>query len=316
MTKTILMATCAVALVSCGKQDGAGDPAMNAAAIEESAAGSAADSMVSELPGPPAVRYEAPAERFSPNVGVTAAPGVAFNYRYAFRVPNTAIARVQEQHAQMCEKLGIDRCRITGMRYRLIDEDNVSAMLALKLDPTLARQFGKDSISRVSEAEGMLVDSEIAGIDAGSAIASSTRMITALQDQLRKFETQLRDARSASERETIRQQIEQVQSQIRARQTTRSEEQESLATTPMVFNYGSGRVVPGFDNRSPLRDAFAMAGDAFESILAGIIIVLGALLPIAAIVLVLLWLWRRLRIGGRREQPSSGAASEPKVETL
>ena len=51
-----------------------------------------------------------------PNVGPTAAPGVAFNYRYAFRLPAERIAQVQEQHARTCEGLGVARCRITGMR--------------------------------------------------------------------------------------------------------------------------------------------------------------------------------------------------------
>ena len=38
-----------------------------------------------------------------PNVGPTAAPGVAFNYRYAFRLPAERIAQVQEQHAPVGE---------------------------------------------------------------------------------------------------------------------------------------------------------------------------------------------------------------------
>ncbi len=60
-----------------------------------------------------------------PNVRVSAAPGVAFNYRYAFRVPDAKIAAVQEEHAAACETLGLSRCRITGMRYSLIDEDQL-----------------------------------------------------------------------------------------------------------------------------------------------------------------------------------------------
>lgn len=53
----------------------------------------------------------------APGIAVTAAPGVAFNYRYGFRLPPRAIAAVQEAHASTCEKLGIARCRITGMDY-------------------------------------------------------------------------------------------------------------------------------------------------------------------------------------------------------
>lgn len=252
---------------------------------------------------PPAVRMQesaadAEVSQLQPSVGVTAAPGVAFNYRYAFRLPNTAIGKVQEQHAQMCEKLGLDRCRITGMRYRLIDEDNVSASLQLKLDPTLARQFGKDAVARVGEAEGMLVDSEISGVDAGSQIKTATKSIARNRDALAQLERQLADARTATDRESIREQIAELQRQINATSDTRADSEESLATTPMTLDYGSGRSVPGFDDRSPLRDAFRQAGAAFENILAGVIIVLGAILPFALIVGLALWLWRRFRPAG------------------
>src|SRR5687768_3770677 len=52
-----------------------------------------------------------------PGIAPTAAPGVAFNYRYAFRLPGENISRVQEEHAQACEKMGIELCRITAMNY-------------------------------------------------------------------------------------------------------------------------------------------------------------------------------------------------------
>ena len=34
-----------------------------------------------------------------PNINVSAAPGVAFNYRYAYRLPNSRISAAQEAHA-------------------------------------------------------------------------------------------------------------------------------------------------------------------------------------------------------------------------
>src|SRR6185369_12729926 len=98
-----------------------------------------------------------------------------FNYRYAFRLPAERIASVQEEHQQACEKLGINRCRITGMRYRLVGSNEVEARLAFKLDPAIARQFGKDGAASVARADGMTVDSEISGVDAASAIRQASR---------------------------------------------------------------------------------------------------------------------------------------------
>lgn len=124
-------------------------------------------------------------------VSVTAAPGVDFNYRYAFRLPNARIAAVQEEHAQACERLGISRCRITGMRYRVIDEDNVSAMLALKLEPSLARTFGKDAAAAVRRSEGMLIDTEISGVDVSPRLSRTSKEIAEGRAELARLEAQL-----------------------------------------------------------------------------------------------------------------------------
>src|SRR5690349_9797876 len=61
----------------------------------------------------------------APGVTPTAAPGVAFNYHYAFDLPGLRISAVQEQHAASCERLGVSRCRITGMNFEQNGEDDV-----------------------------------------------------------------------------------------------------------------------------------------------------------------------------------------------
>jgi len=162
--RILLLATACLGLAACGKApDSASDSSTTEAqprAVSERMAPS-----YDVAPGttPPAV---APG-----GIAVTAAPGVAFSYHYAFRLPSARIAAAQEAHAQACEKLGIARCRITGMRYRLLGENNVEAMLAFKLDPAIARAFGKNGIGVVEAAQGTLVDAEITGTDAGAEIS-------------------------------------------------------------------------------------------------------------------------------------------------
>ena len=78
-----------------------------------------------------------------PDISPTAAPGVAFNYRYAFRLPSERIEEVQERHAAGCEALGPNRCRITGMLYRVVGDGDIEATLSFQLDPAIARRFGR-----------------------------------------------------------------------------------------------------------------------------------------------------------------------------
>ncbi|HEX8534161.1 MAG TPA: hypothetical protein VF662_08340 [Allosphingosinicella sp.] len=245
-------------------------------------------------PAPPPPPVSRSQTNGGPSIGPTAAPGIAFNYRYAFRLPGERISAVQEQHAAACEKLGLDRCRITGMRYRLLGEEDVEAFLAFKLDPAIARQFGKNSIESVTRAEGMLVDSEISGEDAGADIERATRNVSQLEEDLRRIETQLaRPGLRAAERAELQIQADQIRGSIRATRANREERRESLAKTPMVFQYGSGDVAPGFDNRSPLKTALKDAQENFVSGFATLLVILVTLLPWAIVLGFLYWLFRR-----------------------
>lgn len=239
----------------------------------------------------------------APGIAPTAAPGVAFSYRYAFRLPAQKIAAVQEQHAQACEKLGISRCRITGMRYRLVNQRDIEAMLAFKLDPMIARQFGKTGIEAVTGSEGMLVDSEISGVDAGAAIKTANRNAADLGDELKKVEEQLaRPGLPSAERVNLQSRAEELRQSIRANSANRQEQEESLATTPMVFHYGSGDLVPGFDTNSPIRAALKSAGENFVGGVAILFLIVITLLPWLIVGALAWWLFKW---GRRRFRPTA-----------
>jgi len=229
----------------------------------------------------------------TPDISPTAAPGVAFNYRYAFRMPAEAIASVQEQHASACEKLGPARCRITGMRYRLVNKTDVEGMLAFKLDPMIARQFGKAGVASVDQAGGLLIDSEISGEDAGSAIQTAGRREQQLRDELAATDKQLTaKGLTASERERLSEQAAQIRQSIRANADEKTDRQESLASTPMTFTYGSGDLIPGFDTRTPLKAAIQQAGNNFISGITILFIILVTLLPWALLLGLCWWIYR------------------------
>ncbi len=238
------------------------------------------------------------ADGAGPDVSVTAAPGVAFNYRYAYRLANARIQAAQEAHAQMCERLTIARCRITGMRYSLVNERDISASLELKLDPAIARQFGKDATRVVTEAEGMLVDQQISGIDVAPTIEGANRGRAQLQDELDRINRELaRPGLANVVRDRLLSEAQQLRSQMRALGEQRQAAEDSLATTPMAFFYGSGQTVPGFEDEKPIVRAWGRAGRNFQEAV-GFLIVAGAtLLPWALLIGLLVWLWRRFGVG-------------------
>ncbi|MBV9932415.1 MAG: hypothetical protein JO013_15930 [Alphaproteobacteria bacterium] len=234
-------------------------------------------------------------------IAPTAAPGVAFNYKYAFRLPAERISAVQEEHAQACEKLGLARCRITGMYYHLTGDHDVEARLDFKLDPAIARAFGKEGIAAVAHADGRLVTSEISGTDAGAVIERVNRSQADQAEALRKIEAQLaRPGLPGRERAELQNQAQQIREAMAAGKAEKSEKQESLARTPMTFAYESGDMAPGV--RRSLSDGFANLVGALEWMLLALITVLPWL-----VVAGVAWLgWRRF---GRRRPTADAAAA-------
>ena len=232
-----------------------------------------------------------------PNISVSAAPGVAFNYRYAYRLPNARIQVAQEAHATMCEKLGIARCRITGMRYSLVNERDVSASLELKLDPAIARAFGKDATKVVTQSEGMLVDQQISGVDAGASIEHANSGRAQLQDELDRVNRELaRPGLSNVVRDRLLSEAESLHSQMNALGEQKKADEELLATTPMAFYYGSGKAIPGFEEATPLSDAFSQAAYNFLSTLGFLIVAIAVLIPWLLIAALVYWAYRRARV--------------------
>jgi hypothetical protein len=229
-------------------------------------------------------------ESGGPNVAPTAAPGVAFNYHYTFRLPADRIIGVQEEHAQACEKLGVARCRITGMHFRRTGDDDIEAQLDLKLDPAIARAFGKQGTDMVTRADGLLAEAEIKGEDVGTAIAAANREQGQQAEQLRRIETQLaRPGLGSAERAQLQADAQRIREATAASQVGKAEAQESLACTPMTFAYESGAMAPGI--RRSLRTGFSNLVDG----LAMMLVLAITLLPWVVVGLLLWWAIRFFR---------------------
>jgi hypothetical protein len=278
--------------------------------------------MTSQMPSAPQARMvgesasadvEAARAGAGPNVAPTAAPGVAFNYRYAFRLPAPRVAAVQEQHAQMCERLTVARCRITGMYYHVLGNDDIEARLELKVDPEAARLFGRQAVEAVVRAEGMLTESEISGVDVGTGIRQATRGLAELTAELQRIEARLaRGGISADERARLDYEAQQLRERIRALRDSREAQEETLATTPMVFQYGSGDLVPGFEPPVGVGQALARGWANFLEGGTVLLVILVTILPwaLAALILSMIFLFARRRWFPKKPTPAEAAESE------
>jgi len=248
----------------------------------------------------------------APGIVPTAAPGVAFNYRYGFRLPDTNISAAQETHAVACEKLGLSRCRITGMTYRLDDRDRVDATLALSIDPLLARSFGRDAIAVVEKRDGRLRYAEITGDDQNPALDEAARRQGNANKNIAQLEADLAKAKSENERVQIREQIRQLRAEIQAAQSAAAESEARIQRTPMTFSYaGGGASGRGFAGENPAQEAWYLFVDSLATMVGFGLKLLAVALPWLLLIAALVALARsRLTTPLRRWWREGGAKPE------
>jgi len=249
----------------------------------------------------------------SPDISPTAARGVAFMFSYDYSLDDGLISEVQEAHAASCEKLGVERCRITGLRYEIDDQDQVSGMLQVKLDPRIARQFGKNATSLVEQKDGKLVTAEFRGDDVGTQIGAAQGRQADLQSRIAEMERRLASMNAGDREATqLQVQIDALRRELSGDRAVISQAQQQLANTPLTFNYYGEGGIAGFDE-NPIEQSWRLMVESFVLMVSVLLKVAGALLPWAALLVLLLLLWGsrpirsarnwwRQRMGYDREQ--------------
>lgn len=249
----------------------------------------------------------------APDISPTAAPGVAFNYAYEFSLPDDRISLAQEAHATACERLGLTRCRISGMSYSVDQNEQVIAELDLKLDPLIARQFGKSAQQVVVGNDGKLIRLDIGSSDEGQAIEQATTNKAAISTQIAQLQRELATAKPGSDaRANILSQIQALQQQASAQTQAVATSQAALASTPMKLHYYGRGGVPGFRG-NPVREAWHTFVVTVVAIVGIILQALAVLIPLALLLGLLIGLWRtrpvrtvRRWVKGRQEGDNGG----------
>lgn len=227
-----------------------------------------------------------------PNVSPSAAPGVALNFAYDYNLPDERISVAQEAHAQECEKLGLARCRITAMSYSLDQNEQVTAELDLKLDPAIARQFGKSAQQLVQANDGKLIRLQIGSSDEGHAIQQSSQQKTDALTQMSELQKQLAKAKPGSaEHENLANQIHSLQQQAAEQSHAIQASLAALATTPMALHYYGRGGVPGF-RANPIREAWRTFATVVVWLVGILLQALAVVIPGGLLIALFIALWR------------------------
>ncbi len=283
MRKVLLAGVALLAVAACSKSEQ--DSVQRDNSAVELAKPEAADAASAERSG------ETP-----PDIGQNVAPGVAFNFSYAFSLPEAKIAETQEAHATLCGKLGIARCRVTGITFNKERDGNIDARLSFKVDPAIALSFGRDATDLVERAEGKLETSNVTGEDVGSQIVEGDKSAAQLKADLARIEVQLKIPKLSSQ---VRQQLldegREIRNQLASLRSNRDDQVESLATTPLIFTYEPSETVMGFERGSAIQTGLSAGGMSLKAVTTLLAVILGAVGPWALAAGLGIWGWRRFR---------------------
>jgi len=264
----------------------------------------------------PAVNEEAADAAAAPRIGIEAAPGVAFDYAYTFRLADDRISKVQEEHATACETLGIQRCRIVDVRYQLTDEKLVEAQTQFKLEPGIARKFGANAIASVEKAEGVLADASIAGEDVGTEILASQQRSAGSAAEIARLEERLKSGGlDKHERAELLAQIGQLRGEIGNEREARRGGEARIAWTSVAFNYASDGGLPGIGHENPFASASETLMRSGSTALSFVLTLGAALLPWALLLGLFVAFWRsRFMVAVRKQmrvEAGTGDAGTP-----
>ncbi len=280
MKKILLAATAMLAVTACSKSE---DAAQNAATATESVAADASASVKDEGSTPP-------------DIAANVAPGVAFDFAYAFSLPEAKIAQAQEAHAALCGKLGISRCRVTGLTFSKERGGDITANMSFKIDPALALSFGRDATELVERVDGKLETSHVSGEDVGSEIVAGDKNAAQIRADLARIDVQLAIPKLSSQvRQQLLEEARDLKSQLASIRSDRDDQVESLATTPIQFSYEPSEAVFGFQRGSAMQTGLSTGSASLGAMSTVLATVIGGVGPWAILIGFGVWLFRRLR---------------------
>lgn len=224
------------------------------------------------------------------NAEAFASTGTGFDYRYAYRLPGAKVKGVLQSNADACDRIGPARCRILAMRYRVDDGNRTRAVLTVRIDPSIARQFGDAVTRNVASTYGVLTDTEISGTDS-TAAARSLAVVKRLQDQLQ-------NAR-ASTAPDAQPRVARLQNALAVIAEVEASQGQTLATVPMLFTYESSSALSGLGSSEA---NFQTAGQTLENSVAQLVQLLASVGPWCLLMLVVVLLLRWI-IHGRAIGP-------------
>lgn len=211
-------------------------------------------------------------------------PKIAYVYNYGFSLPGENIAKLQQEHADLCEQQGPYTCRILAMDHYGDEGEYARGTLQLAVAANKARTFGAQLTPEAEMLDGEQASHSIEGEDLSKQIVDTEarlRARTVLRDRLLEV---LRTRKgSVAELVEAERSVAQVNQEIDQARSWVEEMKTRVAYTRMNITYETGTAPTG-DFLSPIQGALGSLGSILGWVIATLIVLGAAALPILGVV--------------------------------
>ena len=231
----------------------------------------------------------------SPAPVEAALPRIAYTYRIGFRLPASAIARVQEAHLALCDRLGTRRCQIVEMQRSSAEDSYSGGSLKLRVAADIARRFQSDLTQLSEEAGGRAVDTAIEAEDVSKAMTDTQARIAQRTLLVERLTAVLR-SRTGTVAELVEAErsVAQAQEELDQARGWLAELSTRVATSTFEVDYSTAAPATGpLGDR--MADTLAQSGSVFTASLQALLLLFIAILPWLLVIVPGILLFRYLR---------------------
>lgn len=190
----------------------------------------------------------------------------------------------------------------------------MTGSLTVKLDPRIARQFGRSALDDVRAADGKLVRTDYSGEDVGSSVAAANNAAKNSDSQATDLRRRIAAAKPGSEeRAELQRQLSDLVAASQQQRQLADDGQQQLAATPVTFNYYGEGGIPGF-RENPVKGATKALVASFATMVSVVLQVLAVLLPWALLLALLVAVWRSPPVRAVRRWLWKNVGEEPAQE--
>lgn len=212
-------------------------------------------------------------------------PKLAYVYDFTYRLAGEEIGPLQRRHADLCEQQGPASCRILGMTRNGNDGEAVTGQLQMAVATRHARAFGALLEDVAVEAGAEQLSADIASEELSKAIVDTEAHLAARTELRDRLMEVLRTRKgTVSELVEAERSVAQVNEEIDQARSWLREMQGRVAYSTVTVRYETASPVGG-DFLSPIQGAIGSLGSVAGFVIAALILMGAAALPVIAVVL-------------------------------